>query len=447
MAALNRRQFTFGLGALAAVPLLASCGGGGREVRRERVIVVGAGMAGLSAARRLADAGVSVTVVEARQRIGGRTWTDDSLGLPIDLGGAWIHGPEGNPLTDLAEQAGARTVPTDFEDTIVLQDGSVVGPAALDAAGRNWERIMDAVYGMTADAAPDATLADGLADAGTDFTDPLMQWIIAGAIGSEYAADPDELSLRWFGSEGEFGGGDLILPGGYKQLIDHLARDLTMTLGAEVTRIAYDDSGVTVETAQEVFDADRVIVTVPLGVLKADTIVFDPPLPDDKRQAIQRLGFGLLDKVVLKFDEPFWTEQFDMNSDMIGIAGKDQPVSDLVNGLRFTDVPLLVGLRGGSNALVREKDSDELTASQVVAALRGPEPTGVLVTRWAEDPYARGSYSFLAVGSSPDDQEALAAPVGDRLLFAGEATNSEYSATVHGAHLSGLREADRILGA
>ncbi|PRC57574.1 amine oxidase, partial [Mycobacterium sp. ITM-2017-0098] len=80
------------------------------------------------------------------------------------------------------------------------------------------------------------------------------------------------------------------------------------------------------------------------------------------------------------------------------------------------------------------------------AALRAPEPTGVLVTRWAADPYARGSYSFLAVGSSPDDQEALAAPVGDRLSFAGEATHEEFFATVHGAYLSGLRAADRILG-
>ena len=444
MATLTRRQFTLGLGAVAAVPLLSSCGGDD-EVRRQRVVVVGAGVSGLAAARRLADAGVEVTVVEARTRIGGRTWTDTSLGLPIDLGGAWIHGSEGNPLTDLAEQAGARTVETNFEDTIVLDNGSVVDGAAVDAIGREWTRIMNDVASMTEDASPDASLADALVDTGADLNNPLMQWLVAGAIGSEYAADPDELSLRWFGNEGEFEGPDLILPGGYRQIVDHLARDLTITLDAEVTRIAHNDSGVTVETAKEIFEADRVIVTVPLGVLKANTIVFDPPLPEAKRLAIQRLGFGLLDKVVLKFDEPFWTEQFDMRSDMLGIAGRDQPVSDLVNSLRFTDVPLLIGLRGGANALAREADSDDVTVSQVVAALRAPEPSGVLVTRWAADPFARGSYSFLAVGSSPDDQEALAEPVADRLSFAGEATHSEYFATVHGAYLSGMREADRIL--
>lgn len=444
MSALTRRRFTLGFGAMMAAPLMVSCGAD--NPRRERVVVVGAGVAGLAAARRLADAGMSVTVVEARSRIGGRTWTDTSLGRPIDLGAAWIHGSEGNPLVDLAAQVGARTVETNFEDVVVLQDGSVVDPAAVDAVGREWTRIMDDVASMTDDAPPDASLADALVDAGADLDDPLMQWVVAGAIGSEYAADPNELSLRWFGHEGELDGPDLILPGGYRQIVDQLARDLTIRLGAEVTRIAYGGATVTVETAQEIVEADRVIVTVPLGVLKAGTIEFDPPLPEAKQLAIRRLGFGLLDKVVLRFDEPFWTEQFDMRSDVIGIAGQNQPASDLVNSLRFTDVPMLIGLRGGANARAREADSDEQTVAELVAALRAPEPTGVLVTRWAADPYARGSYSFLAVGSSPDDQEALAAPVGDRLSFAGEATHEEFFATVHGAYLSGLRAADRILG-
>lgn len=445
MPVLNRRRFALGLGALAAAPLLASCGGG-RGGAGERVVVVGAGMAGLSAARRLADNGVSVTVLEARQRIGGRTWTDTSLGLPIDLGGAWIHGPEGNPLTDLVEQVGARTVTTDFEDAVVLQNGTVVEAASVDAAGREWNRVLGEVDSMTDDAPPGRSLADGLADTGADLSDPLLQWCVAGAIGSEYAADPDELSLRWFGHEGEFDGPDLILPGGYRQLIDHVAADLTIRLGVEVTRIIHDAAGVRVETAGEVFEADRVIVTVPLGVLKAGAIAFDPPLPDAKRAAIRRLGFGLLDKVVLRFDTPFWTRQFDADTDMIGIAGRDQPVSDLVNSMRFTEVPLLIGLRGGANARARESESDRRSVEDLVALLRSPEPTGAIVTRWGQDPFARGSYSFLAVGSSPDDQDALAAPVGDRLAFAGEATHREFFATVHGAYLSGLREADRILG-
>ncbi|WP_137144477.1 FAD-dependent oxidoreductase [Mycolicibacterium sp. CR10] len=446
MSMLTRRAFTLALGAAAVAPLVAGCGeddepGSDGEGRRPgHVIVIGAGMAGLAAARRLADAGVQVTVVEARNRIGGRTWTDTSLGVPVDLGAAWFHGTEGNPLVGLADEVGARTVETDFENVVVLADGAPVSPAVVEAVLGGWPKTMDEIYDAAADAGPGETVADALAPR-VDLDDPLMQWCVASTINAEYAADPDELSLRWFGSEGQLGGPDVILPGGYVQLVDHLARGLKVTLNADVTRISYGDTGVRVDTAQGVIEGDRVIVTVPLGVLKADVIAFDPPLPSAKRQAIERLGFGLLDKVVLTFDKSFWPN----DRDMIGISGRDQPVSDLVNGLRFGDTPLLVGLRGGTNARVREAQSDEETVAQVLATLRAPQPVGMLVTRWAADPFARGSYSFLAVGSSPDDQRALAEPVGERLGFAGEATHGEFSATVHGAYLSGLREAERIL--
>mgnify|MGYP000567731486 CR=1 FL=1 len=440
MTRLSRRAFTIGAGALAAAPLLAGCGRG-NDAGGDRVIVVGAGMAGLSAARRLADAGIAVTVLEARNRIGGRTWTDSSLGLPIDLGAAWFHGTKGNPLVALADQIGARTVRTDFESVAVFADGAPISAHKVDAALDGWPRVTDNLYGAADSAGPKASVGDALTKL-VDLNDPLVQWCVTSTITAEYAADPAELALRWFGHEGELDGPDVLLPGGYVQLVDHLARGLAVTLDAEVSKIAYGDHGVRVETSKGVVEGDRVIVTVPLGVLKADVITFDPPLPEDKRRAIERLGFGLLDKVVLRFDEPFWPRE----PDMLGIAGKDQPVSDLVNGLRFTDTPVLVGLRGGSNARVRERQSDEQTVQETLATMKAPEPTGVIVTRWAADPFARGSYSFLAVGSSPDDQSALAAPVGDRLSFAGEATHEEFFATVHGAYLSGQREAQRILG-
>lgn len=437
---IGRREFLAGTGLITAATLLSACGDDS-HADGEHVVVIGAGFAGLAAARRLADAGLRVTVLEARDRIGGRTRTDSSLGAPIDIGASWIHGAQGNPLTALADDVGAKTVETDFDDFALFDGHEEVDPNATARLLNEWGRIDIGLDGLSSDADDSASVADGLTEV-ADMDDPLTSWLVASQITGEYAADPNHLSLRWFGSEGEMDGPDVLLPGGYTQLSQHLARGLEIRQNTTVQRITYDDTRVQIETSAGPVTADRVVVTVPLGVLKADAIAFDPPLPQRKRDAIARLGFGLLNKVVLAFDEPFWPQ----SRPMIGLVGGDQPVSDLVNGLLVSDTPILIGLRSGEAAWSREALSDRDAVAQVVAALGAPQPTGAIVTRWGTDPYSLGSYSFIAVGASPDDMKVLGEPVGERLLFAGEATNPEFFGTVHGAYLSGIREAERILG-
>ncbi|PND56330.1 amine oxidase [Mycobacterium sp. ENV421] len=439
MRGVGRRGFLLSVGALAATPLLPGCGGA-NENNRDHVVVVGAGFSGLAAARKLTDAGLRVTVLEARDRIGGRTRTDTSFGVPIDVGASWIHGTESNPLTTLAHDVGAKTVPTDFENFVLIDDHRLVDKKAAAASAEDWHRIARELDDLSGDASAEESVADGLIGI-ANLDDPLVAWNVASGIAAEYAADPAQMSLRWLGSEEQFKGPDVILPGGYTQLSQYVAKGLDVRLGTEVTRVAHGGDQVRIDTSQGTVTADRVIVTVPLGVLKAETIVFDPPLPDAKRNAIERLGFGLLNKVVVAFDAPFWPE----STPMIGLVGDNQPVTDLVNGLVFAGRPVLVGLRGGQAAWSRESMSDSDAVNELIAAIDAPTPTGSIVTKWGTDRYARGSYSFIAVGSSPDDMRALGEPVGERLMFAGEATNPEWFGTVHGAYLSGQREAERVL--
>jgi monoamine oxidase len=332
-----------------------------------------------------------------------------------------------------------------------LQLYSTHGPVnRSSAAGAEamWDRLAGQLEDIRGDAGRDESLEAGLLELVRRRTlnKPLSKWILDSYVTSDYGAEPSELSLRYFGEDEEFRGDDLLLPGGFRQLIRVVAEGTTVKRRQKVTSIAYGDGEITVTTDRDEFTADRVIVTLPLGVLKTGSVTFDPPLPVEKQRSIRRVGVGNLDKVALKFDKPFWPTDVQL----FGMVG-NQPIPRFLNAFVFSGAPILVGLRAGPFAYGRERLSDATTVSQVQASLAAmfqtdvPEPVGALITRWGRDPFAHGAYSFPAVGSSPDDRDQLAASVDDRVFFAGEATSREYFATVHGAYLSGLRAAKELM--
>ena len=273
-------------------------------------------------------------------------------------------------------------------------------------------------------------------------------------IEQEYAGSAARLSTYWYDSDAPLEGDDVLFPGGYGQLVAHLARGTEILTGTTVTAITHTTDGVVVTAGGRDLRADHAIVTVPLGVLKAGTITFDPPLPRRTTLAIERLGVGLLDKLVLRFAEG--TERLWPDTDWIERvppAGSYGRWTQWVNLARAAGRPALMGFSAADDARAVSRLSDREAATQALAALSAslgvdlPTPVGVQRTRWADDPLARGSYSFYAVGSSPADRKALTRSVGDRLHLAGEATDLRSFATVHGAYRSGIRAATNVLGA
>lgn len=448
-----------------SVALLVSGTGIPDDVKR--VVVVGAGIAGLAAARALTERGIEVVVLEARQRLGGRVHTEGG----VDLGAHWIHGTEGNPLTNLARQLG---IPTLF-----------VGGDSTYSGG--WEHL--AVYGsgrvpmsadeklrniLTADAVRDdldafrrRQIEAGAADMSVD--DALRQvlarrqlsederrsveWHIALSSRDDCAADERNLSFLWWDDGYEvYGYGDSIVVGGLSALVDALARGLDVRFGQVVRRIQYagveSAAATRVITEHETFDADAVISTLPLGVLKASSVHFSPALPQEKQEAIARLGMGNLTKVVLRFARPFWPR------DQYVFGYQCRPIERyptlVVNLWKTHQIPALVLVTGGELAReIEEWTEDEVSSwgMDVLCDLFGSavaQPLSVERTRWGLDPFSRGSYSYLALGATPADIDTLAEPVGGRLFFAGEATYRHHWGGAHGAYASGLREAARL---
>jgi monoamine oxidase len=232
--------------------------------------------------------------------------------------------------------------------------------------------------------------------------------------------------------------------------VAHLARGLDLRLGEPVTAIAPTSAGVEVTTAKGIHRADRAVVTLPLGVLKAGGLRFAEPLERKRQRAIDRLEVGLLNKCVLRFDRVFWPADVDW-IDFLGPV--ENLWADWTSYLRATRQPLLAGFNAARVAEEVEALDDRATTASAMDALRAmfgngvPDPLGSQVSRWRQDPFALGAYSFKAVGSSGKDRKALfGADWEGRLHFAGEAASRDHAATVHGALTTGRLAALACLG-
>lgn len=306
-----------------------------RAQRGERIAVIGAGLAGATAAAGLVDAGMEVTVFEARDRVGGRVHSrsDDSWPMPVQLG-AWLFAADDADLIDrlsardigIVDLAGAQWFSPDGEVDPVSAEPL---QAAIDAA----------------QAAPeDSTIAEALTEAGGDPAEPATAALLA-FLAAHAGADADQLS-SWFPPvlvEGDqMAARDTLVP-----FVEQALDGLRVGLSSPVSGLAYDDSGVSVRLGTgEASSFDRVVVTVPLGVLQQQGIEFDPPLPFANRGAITALGMGAIETIWMRFDEPFG----ESDAALWHTVGGDAMIRTWVNLRPATGENVLVGIVGGTAA-------------------------------------------------------------------------------------------------
>jgi monoamine oxidase len=448
---MNRRSFFLVLQSLLAANTMAegkSTPGG----KRKRVLVIGAGLSGLAAARHLQSLDQDVTVLEARDRMGGRIHTSTRWkDMPLDLGATWIHGVKGNPIRKLGEDIQARLLETRYDASIAYRaDGKeFTGEDEKQRAGisRRIEDLLRAARKADTDVSIATAVGELIGrDAPADKA-RMARFLLNGNYEHEYAGSIHEMSAHWFDDVRGFAGGDKFFADGFAVIIGHLAASLKIEFGQTVKAIDWTASEVRVTTTARVFAADQVLVTLPLGVLKAGAVTFSPALPAEKNDAIARLGMGVLNKCYLRFPRAFWPSNVDW---LEHVSERHGEWTQWVSFLKSANQPVLLGFNAADFGRAMEKLTDEQIVADAMKRLRAihgkniPEPESHQITRWASDPFAGGSYSFNALGSRPGMRSALAKPLNGRLFFAGEATARNDFATAHGAYLSGLRAGEEM---
>lgn len=438
------------------------------------VLVIGAGVSGLTAARLLTAAGKRVVVLEARERIGGRVWTDRSSGHAVDLGASWIHGINDSPVFEACDAFGMSMA--EFTVGGYQPAGRPMVHFAPD--GRRLSAAEAAAY--VADIhAVDAALASVVEASASgesyrDVTERALLAVLGPDAGEraqrvreylehrseeQYGAWIEELAAHGLDDDA-VDGDEVVFPEGYDALPRGLAAGvagapaLDVRLSTRVTAMRRDASGVRVEVqgpegAQLAFAAPVAVLTVPVGVLASGELVLEPPLPPAHAAALAGFTMNAFEKIFLTFPEAFWDE---------GVYGLRQQGPEGAWWHSWYDVtrvhgePCLLTFAAGPAARAIRGWDEAAVVGSVMAQLRRlygegiPAPVRADITHWQDDPFSRGSYAFMALGSAPEDHDALAEPIDGVLHLAGEATWTEDPATVTAALLSGHRAAQNVLG-
>ncbi|KAK6167988.1 hypothetical protein SNE40_021901 [Patella caerulea] len=435
------------------------------------VIIIGGGISGLSAARYLHDMGVKVKVLEGRDRLGGRIHDTHQLVDCVGQGAQLLIGQTNNPISIIAYQAGLGTKVIKEHCNLMDHRGKLVDPLVDRRIDFHFNAMLDVIaeWRQTKELSHDINLLDKFFEMHEQFKEESQlpfteeeEQVLQFHLGNlEYAcgASLSKVSaLNWDHNESlpQFSGDAVLMKDGYSQVVKRMSENIDLCLNTQVLGIDYSDDVITVKTTDKTYTAHKVLVTVPLALLKKQTIQFTPPLPEKKLQAITSLGAGSLEKVALQFNKKFWKSKTD-EDDFFGHVPAEEKQRGLFNV--FYDIStstsdsgiLVTNVSGEALNLIKDKTDKEVvnlclyTLKSLFPAQTIPDPVNYLVTHWDSDPFAGMAYSYMPVGSDGSLYDDMAKDVNDKVYFAGEATNKQFPQSVTGAYLSGLREANKII--
>lgn len=407
------------------------------------IAIVGAGVAGLAAARTAVEAGRRVVVLEAKDRVGGRAWTTSVGGHPVDLGATWLHSASLNPLVAVAAGYGLQPAQAFPRMRLYVTRGGERrwGSDRELAELVAFREKMDAAVIAAGERGPDRPIA-GLIDRASRWA-PLYEWWIA-AYTSTDAEHASALDYAHYRETHE----NLSLADGIGNLVSRLATDLPIRLATPVRRVRWNGRHIQIETDDGAIDAAAAIVTPSTSALTRGALRFDPDLPEWKQAAIEAVPLGSANKVVLAFDrnvfgeEAFTSVRIDEGTRntaafQIRPFGREL-ASAFLGGSLSRDLEL-----AGPRAMIdfAQERLCGIFGSEIMKHL-----TAAKASAWTSDPWIGGGYSAPRPGMAVH-RERLARPVGERLFFAGEATAEGFYTTVHGGYLSGMRAAEEALAA